>query len=123
MINAFSLLVLFVLVIGSAAAIAGISLLIGRREVKDECLVPYECGLDPMGTPRQRFSVKFFLIAAIFVLFDVEIVFLFPWAAVYRDMMLAGMGPLLFAELAIFLTIIAIGLVYVWRSGALEWEV
>ncbi len=122
MFNAFSLFILFAVVIGSAAALAGISLWIGRRSLKDACLIPYECGIDPLQAPRHRFAVKFFLIATLFVIFDVEVVFLFPWAAVYRSMAESGLGIALFTELVIFLAIVVIGLAYAWRAGALEWE-
>ncbi len=120
--NACALLILFVLAVGIAGAVAALSMFIGRREVEDACLAPYECGLEPVGTPRRRFSVKFFLIALLFVIFDVEIVFLFPWARVYREMMEEGMGMLLLVELAAFIAMIAVGLAYVWRTGALRWE-
>ena len=122
MLNEFSLLVFFLLVIGTAGAIVALSALIGRRAISDEGLVPYECGLDPVGAPRHRFSVKFFIIATLFIIFDVEIVFLFPWAFVYRDMVAAGHGTLLFVEMAIFIGVLAIGLIYAWRVGALDWE-
>jgi NADH-quinone oxidoreductase subunit A len=122
MINAFSLTVFFLLVVGTAGAIVALSALIGRRELSDEALTPYECGLDPLGMPRRRFSIKFFIIATLFIIFDVEIVFLFPWAVAYRDMVAAGHGALLFAEMAIFIGVLVIGLVYVWKVGALQWE-
>lgn len=122
MLNEFSLLVFFLLVVGIAGAIVALSALIGRREVSAEALTPYECGLDPVGQPRRRFSVKYFIIATLFIIFDVEIVFLFPWALVYRDMIAAGHGTLLFMEAAIFIGILVIGLVYAWKAGALQWE-
>lgn len=121
-INAFSLLVLFVLTIGVAAAIVGLSTLIGRRQLGKECLTPYECGLDPVGEPRRPFSVQFFLIATIFIIFDVEIVFFYPWALVFREGVTQGKGPFLFVEIALFTLILVLGLAYVWRSGALNWE-
>lgn len=121
-INAFSLLVLFAITLGTAGAIVGISALIGRRSLGNNCLTPYECGLDPIGEPRRRFSVQFFLIATLFIIFEVEIVFLYPWAISFRDGIARGTGLFLFIELALFIFILAVGLAYVWRSGALKWE-
>jgi NADH-quinone oxidoreductase subunit A len=122
MINAFSLLILFVLVFGVAGAILGLSTLVGRRRVGEECLVPYECGLDPIGEPRRRFSVQFFLIATIFIIFEVEILFFYPWALVFREGIDQGKGLFLFGEILLFTLILVLGLAYVWRSGALDWE-
>jgi NADH-quinone oxidoreductase subunit A len=78
---------------------------------------PYECGLVPTGDARQRVNVKFFLIAMLFILFDVEIVFLFPWAVMFDS--LGGLGILVMVE---FLVILLVGYAYVWRKGALEWD-
>lgn len=85
-------------------------------------MIPYECGLDPIGTPRERFSIKFYLVAMLFILFDIEIVFLYPWAKLFGSFKAAGMGPLIFGEMVVFLGVLGLGLVYVWRRGALEWE-
>jgi NADH-quinone oxidoreductase subunit A len=122
MINAFSLLILFVLVLSVAGAILGLSALVGRRRVEEACLIPYECGLDPVGEPRKRFSVQFFLIATIFIIFEVEIVFFYPLALVFREGVAQGKGLVLFGELFLFTLILLLGLAYVWRSGALDWE-
>lgn len=78
---------------------------------------PYECGIVPTGNARQRFDVKFYLIAMLFILFDVEIVFLFPWAVLFRS--LGGVGLAVMVE---FLVILLVGYAYVWKKGALEWE-
>lgn len=82
----------------------------------------YECGIDPVGSPRGRFSVKFYLVAMLFILFDVEVVFLYPWAILFKEFVRMGAGPFLFAEMAVFLGILVIGLVYIYGSRALEWE-
>jgi NADH-quinone oxidoreductase subunit A len=87
------------------------------RKVSPEKMVPFECGNDPIGDPRRRFSVKFFLIALLFIVFDVEVAFVFPWAVLFRKLGLFG-----FVEMAIFLGILILGLIYVWKKGALEWE-
>ena len=78
---------------------------------------PYECGMNPIGSARERFSVKFYLVAMLFLLFDIEAVFLFPWAVVYRDLKLFG-----FVEMLLFILAILAGYIYVWKKGALEWE-
>ena len=83
---------------------------------------PYECGVDPVGSPHQRFSVKFYMVAMLFILFDIEVVFLYPWAKLFKEFKLAGMGTMLFGEMVVFMAVLGLGLVYVWRRGALEWE-
>jgi NADH-quinone oxidoreductase subunit A len=77
---------------------------------------PFECGETPFALPSGRFSVKFYLVGMLFILFDVELVFLFPWAVVYRHLGLYG-----FLEMLVFLGIVVIGFVYAWKKGALDW--
>ncbi len=86
--------------------------------VKD---MPYESGITPLGDARRRFTVKFYLVAMLFIVFDIETVFLYPWAVFFRDA-LDVMGPFLLAEMGIFVAVLGLGLVYVWRKGALEWD-
>lgn len=78
---------------------------------------PYESGMPPLGGTRERFSVKFYLVAMLFIVFDIETVFMVPWAAIFRQLGLFG-----YVEMAIFVLILAVGLLYVWKRGALEWE-
>lgn len=78
---------------------------------------PYESGIDPLGSTRERFSVKFYVVAILFIVFDVETVFLVPWAVVMREVGLAG-----FATAGIFIFILTVGLIYEWKKGALEWD-
>ena len=82
----------------------------------------YESGMDPIGTARQRFSVKFYLVAMIFIVFDVEVVFLYPWAVSYREFLDAGIGFGVLGVVTVFVTILAIGLVYDIKKGGLEFE-
>jgi NADH-quinone oxidoreductase subunit A len=82
-----------------------------------EKLSPYECGIPPLMGARERFSIRFFVIAMLFLIFDVEAVFLFPWAVVYRHIGLFG-----FIEMMLFILILLVGYIYAWRKGALEWE-
>ena len=79
--------------------------------------LPFECGVDPTGNPRQRFSIKYFLVALLFLIFDVEAIFIYPWAVIFRKLGLFG-----FIEMAVFLMMLLLGLFYVWKKGALEWE-
>ncbi len=78
---------------------------------------PYESGMIPLGSTRERFSVKFYLVAILFIIFDIETVFLIPWAVRFRELGMFG-----FVEMLVFIVILAVGLVYVWKKGALQWE-
>jgi NADH-quinone oxidoreductase subunit A len=112
----FPVLLQALLAVAVAAGILAASHLLGRRvrsKAKDQ---PYECGIPPAGDARGRFSVKFYLVAMLFILFDVEIVFLFPWAAVYRDLKLYG-----FFSMLLYMTVILAGFFYVWKKGVLDW--
>jgi NADH-quinone oxidoreductase subunit A len=77
----------------------------------------YECGAPPLGSAHQRVPIKFYVVAVLFLLFDIETIFLFPWAVLYRRLGMFGM-----VEMGIFLGVLVLGLIYVWRKGALEWE-
>ncbi|MBI3666484.1 MAG: NADH-quinone oxidoreductase subunit A [Acidobacteria bacterium] len=105
---------------GIAVAIAGGALaatsVLGHRvpnKVKD---LPYECGITPTGDARGRFTVKFYLVGMLFILFDVEVVFLFPWAVVFRDLKMAG-----FISMAVYMVLILAGFFFVWKKGVLDW--
>jgi len=111
------LLVLFGFAIGLPVALFAIASVIGPKRSTPAKMEPFECGNEPIGNPRNRFSVHFFLIALLFIIFDVEVVFLFPWAILFRKLGWYG-----FIEMAVFLLILIIGLFYVWKKGALEWE-
>src|SRR4029434_299451 len=110
-------LIFLILVTGFAVVSIVGSLLLGMRKASAEKLTPYECGMQPGGSARERFSVKFYLVAMLFLLFDIEAVFLYPWAVVYRDLKLFG-----FFEMLLFILAILAGYIYVWKKGALEWE-
>lgn len=113
----FPVLVQIVIAIVVAAALVAISFLLGKRvrnRVKD---TPYESGIAPTGSARERFSVKFYLVAIVFILFDIEAVFLYPWAVVYRELKLFG-----FVEMLIFVILILSGFLYIWKKGALDWS-
>jgi NADH-quinone oxidoreductase subunit A len=118
----FSIILLFALAFLTAAGIVVLSALLGKGRKSEEKYLPYECGLDPIGSPRRRFSVKFFLIAILFIVFDVEVVFLYPWSAAFKGFKTDGAGNFAFIVAAVFLSILLIGLIYAWGKGALEWE-
>ena len=99
-----------------------LSSLIGPKKPTKEKLEPYECGMPPVGDSHQRFSVKFFLVAILFILFDIEAVFLYPWAVLFKDFKESGQGIFIFWEMVAFLLILTLGLFYVWKRKALEWE-
>ena len=110
-------LVFLILVTGFGVVSLFGSWLLGMKKPRPEKLVPYECGMHPIGTARDSFSVKFYLVAMLFLLFDIEAVFLFPWAVVYRQLKLFG-----FFEMLLFIATILGGYIYVWKKGALDWE-
>jgi len=103
--------------IGIAGAIVGLSRLIGRGGAPAVKLAPYECGMEPTGDARVRYGAQFYLIAVLFIVFDIEAVFLYPWAVILRWLGLFGL-----VEMAAFIAVLLLGLLYVWRKGALEWE-
>ncbi|MBI5167706.1 MAG: NADH-quinone oxidoreductase subunit A [candidate division NC10 bacterium] len=111
------ILALIVLAVLFALGTLLMSSIFGPKRPTPEKLSPYECGITPVGTARERFSVKFYLIAMLFIVFDIEIVFLYPWAVVFRQLRLFGL-----IEMAIFILILCIGLCYAWKKGGLEWE-
>ena len=118
MLSAWAPILIFLILVTGFALVSVIgSLILGMRKPTPEKLAPYECGMQPVGTARERFSVKFYLVAMLFLLFDIEAVFLFPWAVVYRDLKLFG-----FFEMVLFIAVVLAGYVYVWKKGALEWE-
>jgi NADH-quinone oxidoreductase subunit A len=93
------------------------STLIGQKKPSTVKLAPYECGCEPVGTARERFSIKFYLIAMLFILFDIEAVFLYPWSVIFKRLGMFGL-----VEMGVFIAILFVGYVYVWKKGALEWE-
>jgi NADH-quinone oxidoreductase subunit A len=102
--------------VGFAATMIGLSLLLGPKNPTPEKLAPYECGMPAVGHARERHSVKFYLVAMIFLLFDIEVAFLYPWAMALRDLGWAG-----YWQIVTFVLILLVGFVYVWRKGVLDW--
>jgi len=116
------ILIYAAVVIGFAVANLVISDLLGRKRRSIDKDRPYESGMTPEGSARVRLSIHFYLVAVLFILFDVESIFLVPWAVSARALSEAGVGPIVFAEISLFVGVLAIGLAYVWRKGGLEWD-
>jgi NADH-quinone oxidoreductase subunit A len=112
-----ALFIFIALVAAVAVGITILSYLIGKRPLTPEKTVPYECGMDPIDQPVSLFSVKFYKIALIFVLFDVETVFIYLWAVVAKEM-----GSFGLIEILIFIAILLVPLLYAWHEGDLKWE-
>jgi len=115
-------LILFVMVVGFAVANMALSDLGGRKRRNVGKGDPYECGMEPQGTARLRLSIHFYLVAVLFILFDVESLFLILWAVGAQDFQASGVGAFVFFEIAVFVGLLALALAYVWRKGGLEWD-
>lgn len=110
-------LIQFVLALGFALLVVGISYVVGQHRNTRRKLSPYECGVPPTGDAQHRFAVKFYLVAIIFILFDIEAVFLLPWAVVFHRLKLFG-----FFEMLVYVGIVLTGFYYIWRKGVLDWN-
>jgi NADH-quinone oxidoreductase subunit A len=103
--------------VGFAAGSVLLSQFLGPRKPTPEKLAPYECGMPAVGDARERQSIKFYLVAMIFLLFDIEVAFLYPWAIAFRDLGMMG-----FVQVLTFFALLTTGYVYVWRKGAFDWS-
>lgn len=117
MINYLPILILFIVAVGFAVTNVALSAILGKQKPSVEKLSPYECGIEPIGSARERFSVKFYLIAMLFVIFDVEVIFIYPWAVAFKSLKVFG-----FVEMVIFIGILFICYFYIWKRGGLEWD-
>lgn len=111
------LLLMFLLACGLAGALVAVSTLVGRHKRTREKDQPYECGIRPTGDAREPFSVHFYMVALVFILFDIEAIFLYPWALVYHDLNLFG-----FVEMVLYILILLAGYIFLWKKGALDWN-
>ena len=118
------ILLMFIVAGGFAVGNVLLSQLVGQRKRTRTKLMPYECGKDPVGSARERFSVKFYLIAMIFILFDIEVIFLVPWAAVFKTLIAQGAAMRWFAylEMMVFVGLLLVGYIYVVKKGAFDWS-
>ncbi|HVY13366.1 MAG TPA: NADH-quinone oxidoreductase subunit A [Alphaproteobacteria bacterium] len=110
-------LAFLVVAVGMAGVMVGLSFVLARQKPDREKLSPYECGFDPFSDARRKFDVRFYLVSILFIIFDLEIAFLFPWAV-----SLGKIGMIGFWSMVVFLAVLTVGFIYEWRKGALEWE-
>lgn len=115
-VNYLPLLIHMIVVGIVACGMVLLSWLIGWRRPTRAKMAPYECGMAPIGDARERFSVKFYLVGMLFILFDVEAVFLYPWAVILRDLKMFG-----FWEMLVYIGIVLVGFFYIWKKGVLDW--
>lgn len=121
--------IMFIVAAGFAASQLMVTQLIGPRKRTQVKLMPYECGKDPVGSARDRFSIKFYNVAVIFLLFDLEVLFLIPFAVAFKSLLLeeklsgAAYGTIAFVEILAFIATAIIGLIYAWKKGTFDWNV
>ncbi|MCZ6447035.1 MAG: NADH-quinone oxidoreductase subunit A [Alphaproteobacteria bacterium] len=111
------ILIFLGIAVGLAVLMVAASLIVAQQKPDREKLSPYECGFDPFEDARGRFDVRFYLVAILFIIFDLEVAFLFPWAVAFGDIGALGLWSMM-----VFLAVLTIGFVYEWKKGALEWE-
>ncbi|MBV9267064.1 MAG: NADH-quinone oxidoreductase subunit A [Acidobacteriaceae bacterium] len=114
----FPVLIQILIAIAVAGGMIGASAILGRRMRDPVKMSPYESGMTPVGNARERFSVKFYLVGMVFILFDIEAIFLYPWAVVYRQLRLFA-----FVEMLLFIVLVLCGFFYIWKKGVLDWSI
>ncbi len=117
--------VMFVVAMGFAASQVLVTQLIGPRKRTATKLMPYECGKDPVGSARDRYSIKFYNVAVVFLLFDIEVLFMIPFAVAFKELFKtnASYGTIAFIEIMVFIATLVIGLIYAWKKGTFDWNV
>lgn len=120
--NATPILLVLTVAVAFALLFLGLSSWLGprRRDALKES--PYECGIPPRSSVQIRFYIRYFLVALLFLLFDLEAAFLYPWVVLFRSYVAAGQAAFALGELGVFLTVLVVGFVYVWRKGGLQWQ-
>ncbi len=113
----FPVLIQILIAIAVAGGMIGASAVLGRRLKDPVKSTPYESGMNPTGNARERFSVKFYLVAMVFILFDIEAIFLYPWAVVFRQLRMFA-----FFEMLLFVALVFCGFFYIWKKGVLDWS-
>jgi len=117
LIDYLPILIFMLIAIGLVGVIILLSEFLGKKTHTVQKDMPYECGMDPIGDARSRYTVRFYIIAMFFIVFDIEAIFLYPWAVVFKPLGWFGL-----VEMGVFVAILVVGLAYVWGKGALEWE-
>jgi NADH-quinone oxidoreductase subunit A len=121
--------VMFIVALGFAVSQILVTQLVGPRKRTQVKLMPYECGKDPVGSARDRFSVKFYNVAVVFLLFDIEVLFLIPFAVAFKSLLAdeatTGItyGTIAFLEIAVFIATLIVGLIYAWKKGVFDWNI
>ena len=116
-------LIMLIIAIGIGGTILGLNWVIGPiKQRNPQKLAPYESGVPPLDQNRKRVNVRFYQIAMLFILFDIEAAFLYPWAVIYRDATRGPSGMFLFGEMLLFIALLAVGYVYVWKKKAFDWD-
>ena len=121
-INYIPILLMFGLALAVAGGLIIVSRLLGQHISTREKLMPYECGKDPVGSAHERFSIKFYMVALLFILFDIEAIFFVPWAVVFRKLAVDISKSFVFTEMMVFIVVLLVGYIYVWRKGILDWR-
>src|SRR5215831_16163683 len=119
------ILVSILFAVGFGLVFLALAMFFGPEHETAEKLAPFECGSEPVGSPRVRFSVKFYQVAILFLVFDVEAAFLYPWAVQYRELSTSASGSVAllgFVEMLVFLAVLVVALIYVWRKKAVGWD-
>ena len=116
------ILIMLVIAVGIGGTILGLNWMIGRHQRNPAKLSPYESGVPLLDVNRKRINVRFYQIAMLFILFDIEAAFLYPWAVIYRDASTGPSGMFLFSEMLVFILLLGVGYVYVWQKKAFDWK-
>ena len=116
------ILIMLFVAVALGAVFLGLNWVVGRHQRNPSKLAPYESGVPLLDENRKRVNVRFYQIAMLFILFDIEAAFLYPWAVIYRDGARSGMGMFLFAEMLLFIVLLGVGYVYVWKKKAFDWK-
>ena len=118
----YPILIIFAIVAVIVSVIMTLTTFVGPKKKTAKKYDVFECGSETLGSARERFSVKWYMVAIGFILFDLETVFLYPWAVLYKDFAAAGLSLYMFSAMFVFVGIVTIGLIYEWRSGGLDWD-
>nr|WP_314487431.1 NADH-quinone oxidoreductase subunit A [uncultured Kingella sp.] len=119
--NYFPILIFAIIGIIAGIVFIGLGTLLGPQHHYAEKDIPFECGFEPFENARMKFDVRYYLVAILFILFDLEVAFMVPWAVVYKDLM-ADTGAYAFWSMLVFIVVLTMGFIYEWKKGALEWE-
>ncbi len=115
-------LIMLIIAVGIGATILGLNWILGRHQRNPAKLTPYESGVPLLDQNRKRINVRFYQIAMLFILFDIEAAFLYPWAVIYRDAARGPAGMFIFGEMFLFIALLGVGYVYVWKKKAFDWN-